>query len=214
MTMLVSRSERASLVRLAQRQAPGRRALATLTAKLRGRVIDTVGRSPGLLGRLGGRRHRVLGAELHVEEPGKSLLHAIRHAEVSIYDYEGDVLLSAITDLASGEVVRVVEHPGAQPPPTREEIDEAAALAAAGPSALGRRWRARQLVATAIPAREASLEGHACYGHRAVTLYFWTRGPRGRRVGDPVLVDLSRQRVVPADTERVAGPAPAGGREA
>ncbi len=207
MTTLVSRSERVSLVRFAQQQAKGRRALDALVAKLRRRVTDTAGRSPEVLGMLGGRRHRVLGAELHVEEPGKNLLHAIRHAEVSTYDYDRDVLVSTIVDLASGDVVRAVEHRGVPPPPTREEVDEAAALATAEQAALARRWRARQVIATAIPAREASIEGHACYGHRAITLYFWTRGPRGSRVGGPVLVDLSRQRVVPPEPEGAPGTA-------
>lgn len=213
MTLLVARSDRLSVVRLVQKQEKGRRALDTLVAKLRRHVRDAVAHSPALLERLGGRRHRVLGVELHVEEPGKSLLHAIRYAEVSAYDYERDVLVSAITDLASGQVLRVVEHPGAQPPPTREEADEAAALATEGQRELARRWRARQVVATALPARESSLAGHPCYGHRAFTLYFWTRGPRSRRVAGPVLVDLSRRLVVPPAPPPGAGPAVAKGRK-
>ena len=45
--------------------------------------------------------------------------------------------------------------------------------------------------------REASTEGHAAYGHRAVYVYFWTRGAKGRRVAGPVLVDLSRRTLLP-----------------
>jgi hypothetical protein len=209
MAALLGQSDRALLVRLAQKQEKGRRALSTMVAKLRRHVTDAVGRSPALLERLGGRRHRVLGAELHVEEGGKSLLAALRYGEVSVYDYDRDVLISAITDLMSGRVVRVVEHPGAKPPPVPEEVNEAAALAAQGQ--LARRWRARQVVATAVPARESSLEDHPCYGHRAFTLYFWTRGPKARRVAGPYLVDLSKQRVVPPDQQGAV--APAGAKE-
>jgi hypothetical protein len=197
MGALVEQSDRVLLVRFAQKQEKGRRALDRMAAKLRRHVTDAVSRSPALLAHLAGRRHRVLGAELHVEEGGKSLLKALQYAEVSVYDYDRDVLVSAITDVRAGKVVRVVEHPSAKPPPTREEADEAAALAAKGQ--LARRWRARQVAATVLPARESTLEDHPCYGHRAFTVYFWTRGPKARRVAGPYLVDLSQQRVVPPD---------------
>src|SRR5262249_57830449 len=78
-----------------------------------------------------------------------------------------------------------------QPPPIPEEADEAAAIAVEGQSA---KWRARQLVTTAITAREASIEGHPCYGHRGVYVYFWTRGAKARLVPGPILVDPSGRR--------------------
>src|SRR5262249_28599858 len=112
-------------------------------------------------------------------------------------EYHGRCRVVSITAYRqTGKVLRGAEIPRLQPPPIPEEADEAAAIAVEGQSALARKWRARQLVTTAITAREASIEGHPCYGHRGVYVYFWTRGAKARLVAGPILVDLSGRRVL------------------
>jgi hypothetical protein len=204
MAALVTRSDRLALVRLAEKQEKGQRGLNKLAAKLRRQAIAAAARSPELRERFGDRRHRILGGELYILQGGRNLLTALRHGELAVYDYDRDVLVSIIADLQTGKVVRVVEHSRLQPPPIPEEADEAAAIAVEGQSALARKWRARQLVTTAITAREASIEGHPCYGHRGVYVYFWTRGAKARRVAGPILVDLSGRRVL--ELEQPAAP--------
>ncbi len=204
MTALVRRSDRLALVRLAQKQDKGRRELAKLAAKLRRQATEAGAQSPELHARLGDRRHRILGSELYVRQGGKNPLTALRHGELSAYDYERDVLVSVIGDLQTGKVVSVIEHPRLQPPPTPEEADEAAAIAVEDQPSLARKWRAGQLVTNAITAREASIEGHPCYGHRGIYLYFWTRGAKARLVAGPILIDLSGRRVL--QLEKPAAP--------
>jgi hypothetical protein len=189
------------LVRLLQSQEKGRAGLDKLVAKLRRQVLERTSAAPQLMAKLGKGRHRLLGAELHIQEAGKSLLRAIRFAEVSAYDYDRDVLVSAVVDLDTGAIKRIVDYQGLQPPPTKEEAAEAADIVAATQPVLAKQLRARRIVPSAVNAREASIAEHACYRHRALYVFFWTGAKQLRRVAGPFLVDLSRRRVVPLERD-------------
>jgi hypothetical protein len=188
MAVLLSRKDKTRVLRLAVTGKPIQR----IVDQVRARVLAHVAEAPALRERLAGRRYRILGADLHVEEPGVNLQRAVRHAEVSAYDYDRDVLVSAIVELATGEVIRVVDYPGRQPPPVPEEVAEAAALAAADPEVV-RRLRGVRTAPVAINARGSSVPGPR---RRVFELYFWTRAARPKRVAGPIFIDLSRRAVL------------------
>ncbi|WKX74491.1 Tat pathway signal sequence domain protein [Streptomyces sp. XD-27] len=56
-----------------------------------------------------------------------------RRADVTFYDYKDDAYITKTVDLASGKVERTDTQHGVQPPPTREEVAEAARLLIADP---------------------------------------------------------------------------------
>jgi hypothetical protein len=188
MAKLIGRKEKTRLLR----DALDERSIAKQVADVRERVVEHAASLPALVERLGGRRHRVLGADLHVEEPGVDLVHAVRHAEVAIYDYDRNVLVSAIVDLASGELVRISERPGQQPPPTSDEMREAAAIATRDPEVKRVLRGVKKYDAVAFVARQATTPQDPMYGRRALDVYFWSRGAKAKRIAGPILVDLSR----------------------
>ncbi|KAB1150079.1 Tat pathway signal sequence domain protein [Streptomyces luteolifulvus] len=63
--------------------------------------------------------------------------NAPRRAEVSFYDYKNDALVTKIVDLATGKVVQTGSEHGVQPPMSRAENAEAAALLIADPLGAG-----------------------------------------------------------------------------
>jgi hypothetical protein len=62
---------------------------------------------------------------------------APRRAEVTLYDYKSDALVTETVDLGSGKVERTGTQHGVQPPLTREENAEAARLLIADPLGAG-----------------------------------------------------------------------------
>jgi hypothetical protein len=194
---LLSRREELRALRLARNYPEEATELADLIGEIRRRVIASVSSAPEVQEMLGERRHRFLGAELHVEEPGRPLAPLPRHAEVSIYDYDRDTLIAVVVDLKTSEIVAINEFPGLQPFPSQEEEREARELAAdfapiAG-SLQGRRARAVVLLA-----HENAIEDHPSFGHRAMQVTFWTGGRRPERIAGPVVADLTRRDVYPS----------------
>lgn len=70
-------------------------------------------------------------AELSPEETGAA--DPPRRAEVRYYDYEDDTYITKTVDLDSGKVERTDTQRGVQPPPSGEEVREAARLLIADP---------------------------------------------------------------------------------
>ncbi|KRV49134.1 hypothetical protein AQ490_21640 [Wenjunlia vitaminophila] len=115
---------------------------------------------------------------------------ADRRAEVSYYDYGDDTLVRKTVDLSTGEVTSSARTSGAQPPPTRQEAAEAAAVLLRSPAGAGLRqdYRAatdRQLTdADQLTVRgmmyraPAGATGQAaqCGEHRCMTLFTRVRG--------------------------------------
>ncbi|MEV5438832.1 Tat pathway signal sequence domain protein [Streptomyces sp. NPDC052682] len=62
---------------------------------------------------------------------------APRRAEVTFYDYRGDTLVTKTVNLGTGKVEGTLTRRGVQPPPTRAEAAEAAALLIADPLGAG-----------------------------------------------------------------------------
>ncbi|KOG31239.1 hypothetical protein [Streptomyces resistomycificus] len=60
-----------------------------------------------------------------------------RRADVTFYDYRDDTLVTKTVDLDTGKVVQTGEQRGVQPPPSRAENIEAAALLIADPLGAG-----------------------------------------------------------------------------
>lgn len=192
---LVSRAEELRALRLAQRYPERQAEFAYLIARVRRRVMRAVVTMRRVREYFGTRRHRVLGADLHVEGPERRVPLQARLAEVAIYDYERDVLVSVIMDLKRGGVVRIDEHPGHQPPPSAEEVGEAAGLALKDRS-VARKASGRRLEATVSLAPEATIEGHPSRGRRVLTVMLWTPGRKARPVAGPIVVDLSQRKLV------------------
>lgn len=203
---LLTRKEEIRGVRLA-RAYPESRELSRLVASVRRRVMGFAAKAPEVRQIIGNRRHRLLGADLYVEqvELDRQGILRPRHAEVGIYDYDQDVLVSVIVDLKRGRVVRVEKHPGFQPPPSRDEEREAEGLALKNRT-VARRIGGKRVRAVVLPAREASTEGHPSYGHRVVEVTFWTRGRRPEQVAGPVVVDLSRRALIRQPWHAVESP--------
>lgn len=190
---LLTRAEEFQAVRLA-RQPERARELDKFVARVQKRIANFAVQAPEVQQRLGGRRQRVLGVDLRVEGPEQTAPR-LRRAEVAFYDYERDVLMSVVVALQEGRVVTIEEHPGLQPPPSREEAGEAEELARRDRS-VARLTRGKRTRTTIFPAREASLEDSPGYGHRVFEVMFWSLSPRPIRIAGPVLVDLSRRELI------------------
>lgn len=187
---LLTREEELQAIRLARRPERARE-LDRLVARVQKRVVDFAVQAPAVKQRLGAGRHRVLGADLRVEESGQRL----RRAEVAIYDYEQDVLISVVVALQEAHVVRIEERAGLQPPPSLAEVAEAEELARRDRS-VARLTRGKRTKTAIFPAREASLELSPGYAHRVFEVTFWSASPRPERVAGPVFVDLSRRELL------------------
>jgi hypothetical protein len=193
---LLSKQQGLNALRLARSHPKNAAQLSELRADVTQRASTLAVSSPEVQKALGGRRHRVLGGDLHVRDAGGAI-PLPRHGELAIYDYDRNVLLSVIVDLQTSAVVKVDELPGRQPPPSAEEEKEAGELALKD-SKVAKVLAGKRVTATAWPAREAFLEGNSAHGRRVVEVFFWTTGPKPQRVGERVLVDLSSRNVVSA----------------
>jgi hypothetical protein len=164
----------------------------TMADRFRDRVVEFVLESTEVSDRLADRRHRIVGADFYpVDMDAEAALQPLRMGEVAIYDYEADVLLSAIVDLRASTVERVVEYERVQPLATEEDRDEAIELA---------RAYLEELEATVSSLHVSLPEDHPRHGHRILEVVF---GPGGDRGDDPftsVFVDLSVREIV-EDTE-------------
>ncbi len=195
---LLSRQEGLNALRWARAHPTNARQVSKLRADVTSRATELALSAPEVQRALGGRRHRALGGDLHVESAGGEGIPIPRHGEVAIYDYDRNALVSVIVDLQNASIVRVQEHPGRQPPPSLEEQKEAEELARKDPS-VARKLSGKRTTAAVWPAREAFLEGSPAYGRRVVEVFFWTQGRKPAPVGGRVLVDLSRREIVKLD---------------
>ncbi len=187
---LVTRQKQLQALRLASAYPKTANKLANLAGAARTKITQFVAQVPEVKEYLGDRRYRVLGADLHVEALGDPKRLPTPHAEVSIYDYDRDVLVSVIVELRRNRILRIREYTNRQPRPSIEEVREAESLALKSHT-VARKVRGKRTVARVLLAREAWLEGHPAYGHRVLHLTFWTRAKRPKLVAGPVLVDLS-----------------------
>jgi len=196
---LITESEESRLTELEQGQPESAEALQALIEEIKTRTVRAALDDPQVAERLEGKRSRVVGTDLREEKPRDGERIETRLAEVGIYDYDDNVLIVPIIDLRSGVVAAIEERRGYRPSLAAEEIEEAKNIALAH-----REFQSlteySELEVVAFPARAAVTESHPGFGHRCVTLYFWTGGEQPERVSQAV-VDLSTQEVVPGDAE-------------
>lgn len=196
---LLTESEESRLTVLAQGQPKSAKALQALIEKIKTRTVRAALGDPQVAKRLEGKRSRVVGTDFREEKPRDGEKIAPRLAEVGIYDYDDNVLIVSIIDLRKGVVAAIEERREYHPSLAAEEIEEAKNIALAHPEFQSLREYS-ELEVVAFPARAAVTESHPGFGHRCVTLYFWTGGQQPQRVSQAV-VDLSTQTVVPGDAE-------------
>jgi len=196
---LLTESEESRLTVLAQGQPKSAKALQALIGKIKTRTVRAALDDPQVVERLKGIRSRVVGTDFREEKPRDGEKIAPRLAEVGIYDYDNNVLIVPIIDLREGVVTAIEERRGYHPALAAEEIEEAKniALAHRGFRSLK---KYSELEVVAFPARAAVTESHPGFGHRCVTLYFWTGSKKLKRVSQAV-IDLSTQKVIPGDAE-------------
>jgi hypothetical protein len=196
---LLTESEESSLTELKQGQPESAEALQELIEEIKTRTVRAVLDDPRVAERLEGKRSRVVGTDFREEKPRDDEGIEARFAEVSIYDYDDNVLIVPIIDLRNGVVGAIEERRGYHPSLAAEEIEEAKNIALAH-----REFQSlteySELEVVAFPARAAVTESHPGFGHRCATLYFWTGGEQPERVSQAV-VDLSTQEVIPGDAE-------------
>ena len=195
---LLTESEESRLTVLAQGQPKSARALQALIEKIKNRTARAALDDPQVAERLKGKRYRVVGIDIR-EEKKEGEKAAPRLGEVGIYDYDDDVLIVPIIDLRRVLVAAIEERRGYHPSLAAEEVQEAKKIALAHRQFQSLK-KYSELDVVAVPARAAVTESHPGFGHRCVTLYFWTRGKQPKRVAQAV-IDLSTQKVVPGDAE-------------
>jgi len=196
---LLTENEESRLTELKQGQPESAEALQALVEEIKTRTVRAALDDSQVAQRLEGKRSRVVGTDFTEEKPRDGERIESRLAEVGIYDYDDNVLIVPIIDLRSGVVAAIEERRGYRPSLAAEEIEEAKNIALAH-----REFQSlteySELEVVAFPARAAVTESHPGFGHRCVTLYFWTGGEQPERVSQAV-VDLSTQEVVPGDAE-------------
>ena len=194
---------------LAQNQPKSGKALLKLQKTIEARTVEAVMADPRIADRLKGCPYRILGGDLRVEKTADGNLDSRRLAEGGIYDYARNVLIVPIVDLRRGTVISIEERTGFQPRITDEELEEAKRLVFA--DAKFRAFSKRPgLEMAAFVSKATSDPHHPSYGHRCFTLYFWTGGPRPKRVAEAT-VDLSTQTIVPGIEEPGRGGGPNAG---
>ncbi len=199
MAKLLTRNEESRLTVLAQGQPKSARALQALIRKIKNRAARAALDDPQVAQRLDGKRYRVVGTDFREEKSKDGEKAAPRLAEVGIYEYDANVLIVPVIDLHRGVVAAIEERRGYHPSLAAEEIEEAKNIALANKHFQSLK-KYSELEVVAFPARAAVTESHPGFGHRCVTLYFWTSGKQPKRVGQAG-VDLSAQNVVPGDAE-------------
>src|SRR5215210_7394163 len=186
---LLTESEESRLTELEQGQPESAEALQELIEEIKTKTVRAALDDPQVAERLEGKRSRVVGTDFREEKPRDGERVGTRLAEVGIYDYDDNVLIVPIIDLRNGVVAAIEERRGYHPSLAAEEIEEAKNIALAD-----REFQSlteySELEVVAFPARAAVTESHPGFGHRCVTLYFWTGGEQPERVSQAV-VDLS-----------------------
>lgn len=130
-------------------------------------------------------------------------------AQVDLYDYATDSLLTRDVDLSTGQVAGTVRRHGVQPPPVADEVRQALALLLADPrlgpglrtdytAETGKPLRGpAQLAAQGMTYRAGQAAGASvarCGVHRCVQLF--VRVPGGKWIDTSrVVIDLSARRV-------------------
>nr|WP_245244754.1 Tat pathway signal sequence domain protein [Streptomyces palmae] len=159
-------------------------------------------------GRPGPQRIATDLAELTPDQVGQAA--PSRRAEVELYDYRTDAYITKTVDLATGAVRHTDTQRGVQPPPTGEEVREAARLLIADPLGSGLRedfadatgkplTSPDQLTVTGFVYRvDAENPGPRaladCGRHRCVRLF--TRVVNGPWIDSrPLVIDLSDRKV-------------------
>jgi hypothetical protein len=196
---LLTETEEARLTELEQGQPESAAALQALIEEIKTRAIRAALDDPQVAERLEGKRSRVVGTDLRKEKPRDGGSIEPHLAEVGIYDYDDDVLIVPIIDLREGVVAAIEERRGYQPSLAAEEIEEAEDIALANRERQSLKEYS-ELEVVAFLARAAFTESHPGFGHRCVTLYFWSGGDQPERVSQAV-VDLSAQEEVSGDAE-------------
>jgi hypothetical protein len=196
---ILTESEASRLTTLARNQPKSAKAFQALVEKIKTRTVRGVLADPEVAKRLQGKRYRVVGTDFRAEKPEDGEKIATSIAETGIYDYDDNVLIVPITELRTGMLVAIDERRGYHPSLATEEIEEAKNIALAHPEFQSLK-KYSELEVVAFPARSAAIESHPGFGHRCVTLYFWTGGAESERISQAV-VDLSTQKVIPGDAE-------------
>ena len=196
---LLTESEEARLTDLQQGQPESAAALQALIEEIKARTVRAALDDPQVAERRQGKRSRVVGTDFREDKPRDGERIERRLAEIVIYDYDDNVLIVPIIDLREGVVAAIEERRGYHPSLAAEEIEEAKDIALAHPEFQSLKEYS-DLEVVAFPARAAVTQSHPGFGHRCVTIYFWTGGDQPERVSQAV-VDLSTQEVVPGDAE-------------
>lgn len=195
MPAILSRQEEAQALRLAHAQPESAAELGQLAEKLKQRAVDIALEDGKVRGRLKKGRNRVLAVDYREEKDEQGRL--IRLGDVCIYDYDQNILVVASVDSRTGRVIEIRERPGAAPPITDEEREEAIRIALdADPKAKAMRSAAAGTVAFPSPSYAFDAEPDR-KGHRGCTLFF--RAGRGGRDVEAITVDLSSGEVVPQE---------------
>jgi Cu2+-containing amine oxidase len=198
-TKVLSESEESELAVLAQDQPKSTKALQALIDKIKARAVQIVLDDARVAARIRGKRSRVIASDLTEDESKDSGENGTRRAEVGIYDYDDDVMIVPIVDLRRGTVTVIEERKGYHPALAADEIEEAKNFALAQPEFQSLKNHSGLEIA-AYPARAAAIPSHQGYGHRCVTLYFWSGGKQSERISQAV-VDLSARKLIPGDAE-------------
>jgi Cu2+-containing amine oxidase len=196
---VLSESEQSKLTVLLQEQPKSTNALQVLIDKIKVRAVQIATDDARVAARVKGKRSRVVGFDFAYDKSKDNGKNRTRLAEIGIYDYDDDVLLVPIVDLGKGTVTAIEERRGYHPALTADEIEEAKNIALAQREFQSLKRRSG-LEVTAYPARAAAIPSHPGYGHRCVTLYFWSGGKQPQRVSQAV-VDLSTRKLISGDAE-------------
>jgi len=197
----LSDSEQSKLTTLLQGQPESAEELRVLIDKIKVRAVQIATDDARVAARVKGKRSRVVGFDFAYDKSKDDGKNTARLAEIGIYDYDNDVLVVPIVDLGKGAVTAIEERKGYHPALTADEIEEAKNIALEQREFQSLKGQSG-LEVTAYPARAAAIPTHPGYGHRCVTLYFWSGGEQPKRVSQAV-VDLSTRKLISGDAEGV-----------
>jgi hypothetical protein len=196
-TELLSKREESELATLVQDQPRSTQALQALIDKIKAGAIQIALDDARVAARIKGKRSRIIAVDITEYKSSKdSGENGLRCVEVGIYDYDDDVMVVPIVDLHRSAVTVIEERKGYHPALSAEEIEEARNFALAQPEFQALK-NYSELEIAAYPARAAAIPSHQGYGHRCITLYFWSGS---KRVSQAV-VDLSARKLIPGDVE-------------
>jgi hypothetical protein len=198
-TKVLSENEESELAVLAQDQPKSTEALQVLIDKIKSKAVQIVLDDARVAARIKGKRSRVIASDITEDESKDGGQNGPRRVEVGIYDYDEDIMVIPIVDLQCGAVTVIKERRGYHPALAGDEIEEAKNFALGQPEFQSLK-NYSELEIAAYPARAAAIPSHQGYGHRCVTLYFWSGGEHSKRISQAV-VDLSARKLIPGDAE-------------